>query len=64
MKIKSKASISGMSSAMLAAILGTLILCVFSVFMLESDRTLPGDFDSLETRIQDAQYMVGEGSRS
>ncbi|HDS1721526.1 hypothetical protein NPS53_08455 [Pseudomonas putida] len=50
--------ISGMSSGMIAAALGTLVLCVFCTLKLESARELPRDFNRLDKDIAESQSLI------
>lgn len=52
--------LSGMSSGMIAAILGTLVLCVFGTLKLEARRELPSDFDRLDRNIQESQAQISD----
>lgn len=49
-----------MSSSMVAAILGTVVLCGFVTVKLESTRTLPRDYKSLDQDIQQSQALISE----
>lgn len=50
--------VSGMSSGMIAAALGTLVLCVFCTLKLESARELPHDFNRLDKQIAESQTLI------
>lgn len=52
--------ISGMSSGMIAAALGTLVLCVFCTLKLEAARELPRDFDRLDKDIAESQSRISK----
>ncbi|OZB34349.1 MAG: hypothetical protein B7X51_01815 [Pseudomonas sp. 34-62-33] len=45
---------------MIAAILGTMVFCVFGTLKLEDQRELPRDFDSLDRNIQEAQALISD----
>ncbi|ELQ8317821.1 hypothetical protein ACVXHM_17585 [Pseudomonas aeruginosa] len=60
MKKPSVSVLSGMSSGMIAAILGTLVLCVFGTLKLEARRELPSDYDRLDRNIQEAQALISD----
>lgn len=50
--------ITGMSSGMIFAMLGTLALCVLGTLKLENARVLPSDYGRLDRDIQQAQAIV------
>lgn len=50
--------LSGMSSGMIAAALGTLVLCVFCTLKLQSARELPRDFNRLDKDISESQATI------
>lgn len=50
--------LSGVSSGMIAAVLGTLVLCVFCTLKLESGRELPRDFNRLDKDIAESQTLI------
>lgn len=52
--------LSGMSGTMIAALAGTLVLCAYGTFMLESKRTLPNDYHTLDATITESQEMINE----
>ncbi|HEC1425406.1 TPA: hypothetical protein R1W95_002212 [Pseudomonas aeruginosa] len=52
--------LSGMSSGMIAAVLGTLVLCVFGTLKLEDQRELPSDLERLDRNIQEAQTLISD----
>lgn len=60
MKKSSVSVLNGMSSGMIAAILGTLVLCVFVTLKLEATRELPSDFARLDKDIQEAQAHISD----
>ena len=45
---------------MIAAILGTLVLCVFVTLKLEATRELPSDFSRLDGDIHEAQALISD----
>lgn len=60
MKKSSVSVLNGMSSGMIAAILGTLVLCVFVTLKLEATRELPSDFSRLDGDINEAQALISD----
>jgi hypothetical protein len=52
--------LAGMSTRMVAAIIGTCVLCIFVTLKLESGRELPKDFNTLDKRIQESQALVSD----
>lgn len=50
--------LSGMSSGMIAAALGTLVLCAFFTLKLNAARELPRDFNRLDKDIADSQALI------
>lgn len=45
---------------MVAAVVGTVVVCAYATFTLEGKRRLPGDHETLDATIADAQYMISE----
>jgi len=60
MKKPSLGLFTGMSSGMIAAVLGTLVLSVFGTMKLEAARELPRDIDRLDHDIQESQYLISD----
>ena len=58
MKKRSISSVSEMSSGMIAAILGTLVFCVFGTLKLEDQRKLPSDYGGLDRNILESQTLI------
>ena len=60
MKMPSAGFLSGMSSGMIAAVLGTLVLCVLGTMRLEASRELPRDYERLDRDIQESQALISD----
>lgn len=50
--------LSGLSSGMIAAALGTLVLCAFITLKLQASRELPRDFNRLDKDIAESQALI------
>lgn len=50
--------LNGVSSSMVAAVLGTMVLCVFFTLKLQNARELPRDFNRLDNDIAESQALI------